>query len=57
MNSAIRAKIEEFHPVSGFYPKYDYEETERLYLSVIRNSYHYNTDRLVEIAAKYGIYR
>lgn len=49
--------IDLFHQASSFYPNYDYEETEQLYLSAIRNKYHYNTDRLFEIAAKYGIYK
>jgi len=43
------------HQVCGFYPRYDYDETERLYSSIVSGEYHYNTDRLFEIAAKYGI--
>jgi len=42
-----------FHQVSSFYPKYDYDEADDEY-SKDRSKYLYNTDRLFEIAAKYG---
>lgn len=42
-----------FHQVSSFYPKYDYDEADDEY-SKYRSKYLYNTDRLFEIAAKYG---
>ena len=42
-----------FHQVSSFYPKYDYDEADNEY-SKDRSKYLYNTDRLFEIAAKYG---
>lgn len=47
--------IELFHQVCSFYPNYDFEEVEKLYLSAVKDKYYYNTDRLFEIAAKYGV--
>ena len=43
-----------FHKVSSFYPNYDYDETDREYSAMIIGRYRYNSDRLFEIAAKYG---
>lgn len=44
-----------FHQVSSFYPNYDFDETDHEYSSKKKNEYLYNTDRLFEIAAKYGL--
>lgn len=44
-----------FHQVSSFYPNYDFDETDNEYSSKKKNEYLYNTDRLFEIAAKYGL--
>ncbi|MFI3305102.1 MAG: BT4734/BF3469 family protein [Rikenellaceae bacterium] len=43
-----------FHRVSSFYPKYRYEESEHTYQS-IDFSFHYRSDRLKDIGAKYGV--
>lgn len=45
-----------FHQVSSFFPRYDYDRVDYEYSSKKRGEYLYNTDRLFEIAAKYGIY-
>lgn len=45
-----------FHQVSSFFPTYDYDRADYEYSSKKRGEYRYNTDRLFEIAAKYGIY-
>ena len=44
-----------FHKVSSFYPNYDYDETDSEYSAMIVGQYRYNSDRLFEIAAKYGL--
>lgn len=46
-----------FHKVSSFYPDYDYEEAENLFQKTDSSRYRYNSDRLFEIAAKYGIHK
>lgn len=46
-----------FHKVSSFYPDYDYEKTENLFQKTDSSRYRYNSDRLFEIAAKYGIHK
>ena len=44
-----------FHKISSFYPDYDYNEADSKYTSVIRWQYKYNSDRIFEIAAQYGL--
>ena len=44
-----------FHDISKLYPNYSPEETEKLYSSIKQWQYRYRSDRLFEIAAKYGI--
>lgn len=44
-----------FHDISNLYPNYSPEETEKLYSSIKQWQYRYRSDRLFEIAAKYGI--
>lgn len=46
-----------FHKVSSFYPDYDYEKAESLFQKTNSDRYRYNSDRLFEIAAKYGIHK
>ena len=43
-----------FHKVSSFYPNYEYNETDNKYSVMLVGMYHYNSDRLFEIAAEYG---
>lgn len=44
-----------FHQISSFYPNYDFDEADHKYSSVVRWRYKYNSDRIFEIAAKYGV--
>ena len=44
-----------FHKVSSFSPNYDYDATDSEYSAMIVVQYRYNSDRLFEIAAKYGL--
>ena len=44
-----------FHKVSSFYPNYDYDATDSEYSAMIVGQYRNNSDRLFEIAAKYGL--
>lgn len=44
-----------FHQVSSFYSKYNYYEADYKYSSIVKGAYLYNTDRLFEIATKYGL--
>lgn len=44
-----------FHQISSFYPNYNFDETDSKYSSTLKGEYFYNTDRLFEIAVKYGL--
>lgn len=44
---------EMFHQISQFYPAYDFEETDNLFSHC--GKYLHPSDRLLEIAGKYGI--
>lgn len=44
-----------FHQVSQFYSKYNQEINDQLYSNILEKGYRGNSDRLFEIAAKYGI--
>lgn len=44
-----------FHAISKFYINYTPEETDKLYSSIKQWQYRYKSDRLFEIAAKYGL--
>ena len=45
-----------FHQISRFYDGYTFKETNTKFSSIIARPYHYKTDRIVEIAAIYGIF-
>lgn len=44
-----------FHQVSQFYPRYTYDECNAKYDSIMNSEYHYRYERVLEIAAKYGV--
>lgn len=44
-----------FHAISKLYPNYTPEETEKLYSSIKQWQYRYKSERLFEIASKYGL--
>ena len=44
-----------FHQISQFYPHYSYEECDSKYDSILKSKHHYRYNRMIDIAAKYGV--
>lgn len=44
-----------FHRISVFYPRYDYDECERLFSEILKRGYRSSFDMVVSIAERYGV--
>lgn len=44
-----------FHRISVFYPRYDYDECERLFSDILKRDYRSSFDKIVSIAERYGL--
>lgn len=44
-----------FHRISVFYPRYDYDECERLFSDILKRGYRSSFDKIVSIAERYGL--
>ena len=45
-----------FHDVSKFYPGYCFNVVDKIYSSIKQGEFRYNSDNLIEIVNRYGIY-